>query len=45
MSVEVVAPVEFQGSVVAALTRRQAIVTSQEATHDYFSVVCEVCRV
>jgi len=42
MVVEVVAPVEFQGTVLAGLTKRQAVVTGQDATEGYFSVVCEV---
>jgi len=43
MTVEVMAPVEFQGTVLGSLTKRQAVVIGQDATEGYFSVVCEVC--
>jgi len=42
MTVEAVGPIEFQGSVLAGLTKRQAVIISQDATEGYFSVVCEV---
>ena len=42
MTVEVVAPVEFQGTVLGGLTKRQALITGQDATEGYFSVFCEV---
>lgn len=42
MTVEVVAPAEFQGSVLGGLCKRHAVVTGQDATEGYFSVFCEV---
>lgn len=42
MSVEVTAPLEFQGAVLGGLNRRNALVTGQDATEGYFSIFCEV---
>lgn len=43
MKVEVVAPVEFQGSVLGSLTKRHGVVIGQDSTEGYCSVLCEVC--
>lgn len=43
MKVEVVAPSEFQGTVLGSLSKRQAVIIGQDATKGYFSVLCEVC--
>jgi len=43
MTVEVVAPAEFQGTVLGSLSKRQAVIIGQDSTEGYFSVVCEVC--
>ena len=43
MSVEVTAPMEFQGFVLASLNKRHAIITGQDAVEGYFSVYSEVC--
>jgi len=43
MTVEVGAPADFQGSVLAGLTKRQAVIIGQDATEGFFSIVCEVC--
>ena len=45
MTVEVAAPVEFQGTVLGGLTKRHAVVTGQDATEGYFSILCEVVAV
>ena len=42
MKVEVAAPVEYQGAVMATLQRRHGIIRAQESTQDYFTVLCEV---
>lgn len=42
MTVEVVAPTEFQGTILGSLTKRHAVIVGQDATEGYFSVVCEV---
>ena len=42
MKVEVTAPSEFQGTVLAGLNKRHALMIGQDATENYFSVICEV---
>ena len=42
MTVEVTAPVEFQGVVLASLNMRNSVILGQDATEGYCSVVCEV---
>lgn len=42
MAVEVTAPDEFQGAVMAQLNKRQGIVTATEGTEGWFTVYAEV---
>ncbi|XP_015274962.1 PREDICTED: elongation factor G, mitochondrial [Gekko japonicus] len=42
MSVEVVAPNEFQGVVMAGVSRRQGIITGQDGTDGYFTIYADV---
>lgn len=42
MSVEIVAPMEFQGPVLSAISKRNGILTSREQTEGWFTACAEV---
>jgi elongation factor G len=42
MKVEATGPIEFQGNVVATLSRRSAVITGTDSVDEYFTVTCEV---
>ncbi|XP_010795658.1 elongation factor G, mitochondrial, partial [Notothenia coriiceps] len=42
MSVEIVAPVEFQGAAIAGVTRRQGVISEHDGTEGYITLCAEI---
>ena len=42
MSVEVVAPTEFQGVIIGGINKRRGVINGTDATEGYFTIYCEV---
>lgn len=41
MLVEVVAPMEFQGAVIASINKRRGVINGTDSTEGYFTLYCE----
>jgi len=42
MNVEVTAPIEFQGQVVASINKKKGVIREQDGDADYVTFVCDV---
>ncbi len=42
MSVEIIAPTEFQGVIIAGINKRRGVINGTDAAEGYFSLYCDV---
>ena len=42
MSVEVITPLEFQGTIIAGINKRRGVINGTDSAEGYFTLYCDV---